>query len=68
MSPLTESVRHAYQAFAEDPESMWHRFDDEVVFHVSGDHPCPATTWAGRDPRATSTPSGRRPAGGRASR
>ena len=39
MSRLTEAVRYAYQAFAEDPASMWALFDDDVVFHISGDHP-----------------------------
>jgi ketosteroid isomerase-like protein len=39
MSRLTERVRHAYQAFAEDPERLWDRFDDDVVFHISGEHP-----------------------------
>ena len=39
MSGLTETVRYAYQAFAEDPTSMWDRFSDDVVFHISGDHP-----------------------------
>ena len=39
MSRLTETVRYAYQAFLEDPEQMWERFDHGVVFHVSGNHP-----------------------------
>jgi ketosteroid isomerase-like protein len=39
MSRLTESVRHAYQAFAEDPQLVWDRLDDDVVFHISGEHP-----------------------------
>ena len=39
MSRLTESVRHAYQAFATNPDRIWDRFDDDVVFHISGDHP-----------------------------
>jgi ketosteroid isomerase-like protein len=39
MSRLTEAVRSAYQAFLEDPDQMWDRFDDDVVFHVSGEHP-----------------------------
>ncbi|HEX2893067.1 MAG TPA: nuclear transport factor 2 family protein [Marmoricola sp.] len=39
MSRLTETMRYAYQAFAEDPSSMWDRFDDDVVFHISGAHP-----------------------------
>ncbi len=38
MSRLTESLRHAYQAFAEDPDPLWDRFDDDVVFHISGEH------------------------------
>jgi ketosteroid isomerase-like protein len=36
---LIEDVRRAYQAFAEDPGQMWDRFDDGVVFRISGDHP-----------------------------
>lgn len=39
MSRLTETVRYAYQAFVDDPDQMWDRFDDQVVFHVSGNHP-----------------------------
>ena len=39
MSRLTESVRIAYQAFGESTETPWDVFDDDVVFHISGDHP-----------------------------
>jgi ketosteroid isomerase-like protein len=39
MSRLSETLRHAYQSFAEDPDQMWDHFDDDVVFHISGDHP-----------------------------
>jgi ketosteroid isomerase-like protein len=39
MSRLSETLRHAYQAFAADPDSMWERFDDGVVFRISGEHP-----------------------------
>jgi hypothetical protein len=39
MSPVTESVRSAYQAFVQDPESLWDRVEEDAVFHVSGDHP-----------------------------
>ena len=39
MSRLSETLRHAYRAFAEDPESIWDRVDERVVFRISGDHP-----------------------------
>jgi ketosteroid isomerase-like protein len=39
MSRLTETIRYAYQAFADDPEALWDLLDDGAVFHVSGDHP-----------------------------
>jgi ketosteroid isomerase-like protein len=39
MSRLTETIRQAYQSFAEDPETLWDRVDDQAVFHVSGAHP-----------------------------
>ncbi len=39
MSRLTESVRSAYQAFAENSGSVWDLIDENVVFHVSGGHP-----------------------------
>jgi ketosteroid isomerase-like protein len=39
MSRLTETIRHAYQSFAEDPDTLWDLVDEQVVFHVSGSHP-----------------------------
>ena len=39
MSRLTETIRHAYQSFADDPDSLWDRIDAQAVFHVAGRHP-----------------------------
>lgn len=39
MSRLTETIRHAYQSFADDPDSVWDRIDAEAAFHVAGQHP-----------------------------
>lgn len=44
----TESIRRAYEAFTEDPERMWDFLDDDVVFHIAGDHPL-SGDYVGRD-------------------
>lgn len=39
MPSLTDRVRRAYQAVADDPESLWTHVLPDAVFHVSGNHP-----------------------------
>jgi ketosteroid isomerase-like protein len=48
MSRLTETIRHAYRSFADDPDSLWEWIDPEAVFHVSGLHPL-SGVYAGAD-------------------
>ena len=48
MSELVDAVRRAYARFARDPEEVWARCAEDVVFHIAGGHPL-SGDYVGRD-------------------